>query len=279
MKSNLEYCIKCQKEQIERASKLGEVSDEIKQEALKYSEDHILGVPAHEGTVFHRMIMEKAGRNPFAEEKQIGIEAAAGILKLIEPTLKTLKDFAKAAVAGNFVDVITIKKLEDVLEEIKKEFNIELAIDDFDKAKKYFQKGKKILYLTDNCGEHLFDLLFIKKLSELGVEVIVAGKDSDITNDATVTDLQEAGFEKYCKVISCGSNCIGTNLNESSEEFLNYFNTVDLIIAKGMGHYECLNDDPHRILYMLKAKCEPVAIDLGVEKDQNVLKFKEKEKK
>jgi uncharacterized protein with ATP-grasp and redox domains len=186
-----------------------------------------------------------------------------------------LKNICKVATAGNFVDVITIKNQND-LAKVKKDFNITLAIDDFDKAKKYFQKGKKILYLTDNCGEHLFDLLFIKKLNELGVEVITAGKDSDITNDATVTDLQEAGFEKYCKVISGGSNSIGTNLNESSEEFLNYFNTVDLIIAKGMGHYETLNDNPKRILFMLKAKCEPVAMGLGVEKDENVLKFKER---
>jgi uncharacterized protein with ATP-grasp and redox domains len=105
--------------------------------------------------------------------------------------------------------------------------------------------------------------------------VIVAGKDSDITNDATVADLKDAGFEEYCKVISIGSNCIGTNLAEASEEFLKYFNTVDLIISKGMGHYETLNDSPKRILFMLKAKCEPVANDLGVIKDQNVLKFKE----
>jgi uncharacterized protein with ATP-grasp and redox domains len=83
MKGDPKYCIDCQKQQIERASELGGVSDEIKQEALKYSEEHILGVPAHEGTVFHRMIMKKAGQNPFAKEKQKGIEAATGILQHI----------------------------------------------------------------------------------------------------------------------------------------------------------------------------------------------------
>jgi hypothetical protein len=274
MKSDPKYCIDCQKQQIERAVELGGVSNKIKQEALKYSKEHVAGVPATEGTVFHRMIMKEAGKNPFAEEKQEGTEAATEILQHIEPTIKTLKDACTAAVAGNFVDVVTVKS-EQELEKVAAAFNIELAIDDFDKAKECFQKGKKILYLTDNCGEHLFDLLFIKKLNEVGVEVIAAGKESDITNDATVEDLKNAGFEKYCKVISIGSDCIGTNLAEASEEFLNYFETVDLIISKGMGHYETLSDNPKRILFMLKAKCEPVANDLGVEKDCNVLKFKE----
>jgi len=279
MKGEPEYCLECQKQQIERAVELsgleGTEAEKLKQEALKYSEEHINGVPAQEGTVFHRMIKNRAGKNPFEEEKQEGTRAVQEVLKHIEPTIKTLKDACKAAVAANFVDVVTVKS-EAELEKMKDAFNVELAIDDFNKIKPYSQKGKKILYLTDNCGEHLLDLILVKKILETGAEVIVAGKEDEITNDATVADLKEAGFEKYSKVISMGTDCIGTNLREASEEFLNYFNTVDLIIAKGMGHYECLNDDPHRIVFMLKAKCEPVARDLGVEKDENVLKFKEK---
>jgi|TARA_Y100000034_G_scaffold128501_1_gene183165 hypothetical protein len=271
MKSDPKYCLECQKQQIERAVTLGKVSEEVKQEALKYSKEHIQGIPATEGTVFHRLIMKETGKNPFAGEKQEGTEAATEILKEVEPTIKTLKDACRSAVAGNFVDVVTVRS-EQELENVADAFNIKLAIDDFDKAKKYFQKGKKILYLTDNCGEHLFDLLFIKKIE---ADVIVAGKESDITNDATVTDLKEAGYEKYCKVISIGTDCIGTNLVEASEEFLKEFETADLVIAKGMGHYETLSENPRRILFMLKAKCEPVANDLGVELDQNVLKFKE----
>jgi len=280
MKSDPKYCLECQRRQIERAIKMSglpeKIAEELKQEALKYSEEHITGVPAHEGTVFHRMIKTRAGKNPFEEEKQEGTRAVQEVLKHIEPEIKTLKDACKAAVAANFVDVVTVKS-EVELEKVKKAFNVELAIDDYDKIKKYFKKGKKILYLTDNCGEHFFDLILIKKLSKLGVDVIVAGKQSDITNDATVADLKDAGFEKYCTLISVGTDCIGTNLRECSEEFLSYFETADLIISKGMGHYETLNDNPHRIVFMLKAKCEPVAEDLGVEKDENVLKFKEQE--
>jgi len=280
VKADPKYCNDCKKTQIERALEMSGLSEEkqeeLRQECLKICKEGELGVPAHVGTIFHRLVKERSGKNPFAKEKQEGKKASQEILKHVELTVKTLKDACKAAVAGNFVDVITIKN-EQELEKVKDAFNVELAIDDYDKIKKYFQKGKKILYLTDNCGEHLFDLILIKKLSKLGVEVIVAGKETDITNDATVADLKEAGFEKYCTLISLGTNCIGTNLIECSEEFLSYFETADLIIAKGMGHYETLNENPHRILFMLKAKCKPIAQNLGVEKDENVLKFKEKD--
>ena len=281
MKGDPKYCLECQRKQIERGVSMSKISESEKKELMKkamdYSEEHITGTPAHEGTVFHRMIKNKAGFNPFGPEKTELSEAACEICKHLEPEIKTFKDACKAAVAGNFVDVVTVKS-EQELKDVASAFNIDLAIDDFDKIKPFFEKGKKILYLTDNCGEHYFDKILIKKLNEQGVNVIVAGKEKDITNDATVEDLKNAGFEEFCKVISIGSDCIGTNLNEASEEFLNHFETADLIIAKGMGHYECLNNDPHRIVFMLKAKCEPVAQDLGVKKDENVLKFKEKQK-
>lgn len=277
MKGDPKYCLECQKEQIERAVKLSKLgkkeSESWKRKALAYSKDHILRVPAKEGTVFHRMIKKAAGRNPFHEEMLAGLEATKEVLRHVEPQIKTIRDAAKAAIAANFVDVVTVHSKGE-LEQVKEAFNVELAIDDFSKIEKYFKPGKTILYLADNCGEHLFDLIFVKKISETGAKVVVAGKETEMTNDATAEQLRKDGFERYATVISMGTDCIGTNLSEVSQEFLDYFNTADLIIAKGMGHYECLNDDPHRIAFLLKAKCEPVAQDLGVKKDENVLKFK-----
>ncbi|MFH1450537.1 MAG: ARMT1-like domain-containing protein [archaeon] len=282
MKGDPKYCIKCQKEQIERAVKLSKLDPlearRLRLEALAYSEEHVLGVPAHEGTVFHRLIKARAGFNPFEEEKIEGIEAAKEVLQHVEPRIKSLKDAVKAAIAANFIDVVTVRN-EKELEKVKEAFNVKLAIDDYNKITKYFKKGKKILYLPDNCGEHLFDLILVKMLAKKGAEVTIAGKEGPMTNDVTASELEAAGFGEYAKVISIGSDCIGTNLEEASREFKYQFENAELIIAKGMGHYECLNDDPHRIVFMLKAKCEPVAQDLGVKKNENVLKFKEKEEK
>lgn len=47
--------------------------------------------------------------------------------------------------------------------------------------------------------------------------------------------------------------------------------TSDLIISKGQGNYEGLSEEARPIFFLLKAKCPPVAQDLGVEEGNIVL--------
>ncbi|MDF1877962.1 DUF89 family protein, partial [Sulfurimonas sp. SAG-AH-194-L11] len=44
----------------------------------------------------------------------------------------------------------------------------------------------------------------------------------------------------------------------------NLFDSVDLVISKGMGNYECLNESKRdNIFFLLKVKCDVVANSLG----------------
>ncbi|MCJ7612994.1 MAG: ARMT1-like domain-containing protein, partial [Candidatus Aminicenantes bacterium] len=47
---------------------------------------------------------------------------------------------------------------------------------------------------------------------------------------------------------------------------------ADLIISKGQGNYEGLSDERLPVFFLLMAKCEPVARDLGVKWSDLVLK-------
>ena len=62
-------------------------------------------------------------------------------------------------------------------------------------------------------------------------------------------------------------------LAKASPEFRQRFADADLILAKGMGHFETLAhlDDP-RIFFLLQAKCRPIAAALGVPPLSLVLK-------
>ncbi len=148
----------------------------------------------------------------------------------------------------------------------------------------------EILYLTDNAGEVFFDAFVIKELMEMGKEVVVSPKSAPVLNDATIEDVKEAitsvgipnsGLGDGIEVVPSGA-CIGVSLEEAGEEFREMFSDEKyLVIAKGMGNYEAISEfeaEPElrlrgRVLYVFRAKCEPVASSIGVKRGELVAKL------
>jgi uncharacterized protein with ATP-grasp and redox domains len=142
----------------------------------------------------------------------------------------------------------------------------------FDKAK----NAKSVLYLTDNAGEVALDTLLVHELKNLGAHVTVGVKDGPILNDATLEDARIVGMDKVAdEVMSTGSDAVGLFLEECSEEFLELYNSVDLVVAKGMGHAETLTElelpVPHALL--LRTKCSTVANHFDVGTGKNIAKL------
>ena len=171
---------------------------------------------------------------------------------------------------------------------------------------------ERILYLTDNAGEVFFDAFVVKELvEEFGkAEVVVSPKSTPVLNDATTKDLKEAfacvgvreskgervpegeggvpegegeGWRGRVRVVPSGS-CIGVSLEEAGAEFLEVFSDERyLVVAKGMGNYESISEfeaKPElrlrgrgRLLYIFRAKCEPIASSVGVKRGELVAKL------
>ena len=53
---------------------------------------------------------------------------------------------------------------------------------------------------------------------------------------------------------------------------LRLYHSADVIIAKGQGNYESLEEEPEGIFFLLRAKCPVAAKLLGVEIGDAVLK-------
>ena len=51
------------------------------------------------------------------------------------------------------------------------------------------------------------------------------------------------------------------------------FQTADLIISKGQGNYEALNDEPFYIYFFLKIKCAVIADNTGACIGDSIVKF------
>lgn len=78
-------------------------------------------------------------------------------------------------------------------------------------------------------------------------------------------------LDKIAEVISGGSKIAGTNLKEINENFNDYFYNPPVVIAKGQGNYETLENCGREVFYMFKVKCNTVAKRTGYKTGTSVL--------
>jgi len=176
----------------------------------------------------------------------------------------------RLAIAGNIIDFGPTHKF-DVQETIEKVFTSDFAIDHSEQLKEKIEKAKTILYLGDNCGEIVLDKLFLETINH--PKVWFAVREQPILNDATKKEAGEVGIPEVATLISNGDDAPSTLLHRVNKEFLEIYNSADLIISKGMGNYEGLMDetDP-RLFFLLMIKCHVIGNKIGAQKDDFVVR-------
>ncbi|NOY54017.1 MAG: DUF89 family protein [Deltaproteobacteria bacterium] len=270
-------CVRCLIDQATHAVELA-VEDPAVRLALM---EEILGllqrdfpgkIPAELGTLIHRTIRGKTGTDPYAALKEKSNRIASEVAIPLREKGLTLRSAVCAAIAGNAID-FGVDGSRNALETLDDELRQGLAVDHFDRFRQEVEQVRTILYLTDNCGEVVFDLLLVEQLLKMGKEVIVSPKAEPILNDATVVDLEGLGFSGLVPIVPHTVASIGLPLKEAPAEFRKVWDRADLVIAKGMGHYETLYGIRTGVVFLLKAKCLPVAESLGVGVGGHVLTF------
>jgi uncharacterized protein with ATP-grasp and redox domains len=242
-------------------------------------------IPAYIGTLRDQTVQKMTGcPDPYAELKRQSNEAALRLLPKLEAFVeagKTLEiQFQRACIAASLGNVIEYgvsghKVPWDSLDDMVSCAQEEIAIDETDQIWRQLQNTQSTLFLTDNAGEVVFDRPLLKIISELGIQVTVAVKGAPVLNDATLEDASVARLEEFSEVITTGGGAVGVIPRWCSKDFLKRFNEVDLVIAKGMGHWETLPEFsvPKPTAHLLRTKCEPVARSLGVAKGRNIVKL------
>ncbi|MBU2560581.1 DUF89 family protein [archaeon] len=275
-------CKTCLLEQSARTFFIVGLDDKARKDALKYMEDFINErftperITAELGTEVHKELKRITGKDPYDIEKKRSNKAALALVPyaraLIERSDDHLFQSFKIAIAGNLIDFGTYDfDVEEKASEIRDALMDEFEIDASEKLKEQIKNSKKILYLCDNAGEIVFDKLCIEEIQKLGPVVTAAVKSGPIVNDATMEDAKVAGLDGVCRVIETGTDSVGVNLEEASMEFKEELTSTDLIIAKGQGHFETMDDMKLPIAYLLKAKCKTVAHALDVELKSSVV--------
>ncbi len=207
--------------------------------------------------------------DPYKEKKEHFNEFALGLFSkfkaLIANSEKPLETAIRLAIAGNIIDLgakssISTDEAQDV---INNSLTDPFDASEIDLFKSAISKAKDILYLGDNAGEIVFDKFLIWQIGADKITFVVKG--SPILNDATMEDAKAAGITNIVRVIDNGDDAPGTILESCSKEFRDRFEKADLIISKGQGNYETLNDVDKNIFFILKAKCHVVAEQLDCE--------------
>ena len=207
--------------------------------------------------------------DPYKEKKrhfnEFALKLAPKFKDLIENSQKPFESAIRLAIAGNIIDLgvkssLDISEAEDV---INKALTDHFDASEINIFKSAISSAKDILYLADNAGEIVFDKFLIGQIGADKITFVVKG--SPIINDATMEDAKAAGITDIVKVIDNGDDAPGTVLENCSKQFLEHFEKADLIISKGQGNYETLNDVNKNIFFILKAKCPVVAKQLGCE--------------
>ena len=206
-------------------------------------------------------------RDPYARQKRDTNAAALALLPRLERLVDRSRDPLKAAihlaVAGNIID-LGIGHAFDLRRDVTRIMRQPFALDDYAAFRRELQPGRRLLYLGDNCGEIVFDRVLAEHLVAAGLAVTFVVKAGPVINDATLADARTAGMVNVCPVITTGSNDIGVHWSHVSAAFRRHVREADLILAKGHGNFETCVGRKGNYYFLLKAKCDMVAAELGV---------------
>lgn len=206
----------------------------------------------------------------FKEEKKSHNKIALQLVEkmklknVIETNDDPLMTALKLSIAGNIIDFSVGYEInEDVISDsINRSLTEEINGLTSKQLISAVNKAQKILFLTDNAGEIVFDKLLIDLLPKEKITYVVKGMPA--INDATIDDAKMVNMDNLVKVVDNGAKTQGTVLNCCSKEFKNLYNEADLIISKGQANYETLEQENKKIIFLLQAKCEIIANHLNV---------------
>lgn len=214
----------------------------IQKEMFGYNKDF-----THVKSHFNELMLEKA---PFVREK-------------LSQSQDSLKLAIQYAMTGNYIDFGAMNNVDEVELQKLLDFSSNNPVDEkeYTALKADLEKAKKVVYLTDNCGEIVMDKLLIEEIQKLNqkAEVTVIVRGLPVLNDVTMEDAIQVGLTEIVNVIGNGSEIAGTYLEDISEEAKNVIDDADVILAKGQGNFETLRMCGKNIYYIFMCKCEMFA--------------------
>ena len=161
---------------------------------------------------------------------------------------------------GNFIDFGAMDSVDDgkLMEFLEQAETLPLSEEAYRKFTGNLKTAKKLVYMTDNCGEIVLDKLLLETIERIAphVECNIIVRGEPVLNDATMEDALQVGIENCGKVIPNGTNIAGTYIPWLSAEAKKALDEADILISKGQGNFESLHGCGLNIYYLFLCKCQ-----------------------
>ncbi|TLD96904.1 DUF89 family protein [Helicobacter jaachi] len=156
--------------------------------------------------------------------------------------------------------------------------SMQFGIFDIQAFAKALDSAQSLLYLADNAGENIFDKVLIHTLKIIypNLRIYYALRGRAIINDLTLADMAHPlaqDMQKFCTLLDSGVRSPGFVYDDANAKTRAIYDSASVILAKGMGNFECLESSKDKRLFLLfKVKCDVVAHFCGVQKGMMMFK-------
>ncbi|MBI2426140.1 MAG: DUF89 family protein [Candidatus Hydrogenedentes bacterium] len=277
MKSTLD-CLECIVRQALRASRVATTDPAVQRQIIdetsrRIGELDLEDSPASVSMMAYEITSQLSGNaDPYRELKwkqnELALAMEPALRHLVDAEPDRLEAALHIAAAGNVIDlgVMTTEQI-DVEAAVTQVMHERFAVDHSAAFKASLSRCKDLLYLLDNAGEIVFDKILIEELQK-HTRVTAVVKAGPMINDVLREDAEQVGLTQLCEVIDNGGAFIGSPLHRVPQAFLDRMAAADMIVGKGQGNYETVDDFDGDVFLILRAKCEIVAAHMGVKYGQ-----------
>lgn len=232
--------------------------------------------------VWERIADTTKNADPFyslkSEQNKRIMEVYPFLEKLVHEASDPLYMAVKLAILGNAIDVMLADSRQDIENSITEKLEAPLSKETYGEFKKRLKQSSLLLFFGDNAGEIVFDRLLIKTIRKMyDTEIVFVVRSVPTLNDATLDEARAVGIDKIATLVENGIDgpLPGTILKRCSNEVNDLVRRADLIISKGGGNFDTLEEEKgclkDKTTFMLLSKCDPYYKYFGVKVDQPIL--------
>jgi len=228
--------------------------------------------PPEAAAILYPHLSQVVGKEDLYEAKKIestneALKYLDFIYEKIDEAPCKIEAALRAAVAGNVIDFATEVSF-DIKDEIAQIFDTPFAIDEKKDLIECLDTAKSFVLIGDNVGEHVFDKVLLEVIEEYYPDMqkyyIVRGKP--IINDVTAQDAAAIEMDALAEIVDSGIDTPGFLLSRANEQTQRLIEKADLVLAKGMGNFECMDAlGDERLFHLFKVKCSVVSNRVGAD--------------
>ena len=262
--------------------------------AVKALYTDILEIPALHGlnwdttsvevieNIWQKIVKRVNTPDPFFEEKANQNQKIMDLYPYLEGMVNAAADplfmAVKLSILGNSMDLMVADKSVTFENSISEKVKMPLSNENYSQFKQQLKASRHLLIFGDNAGEIVFDKLLIETIKKLHhPEITFVVRSMPTLNDATLKEAKSVGLDRIATVVENGIDgpVPGTLLNRCSSKIKDLVRQSDLIISKGGGNFDTLDEQrkhmAKNISFLLLSKCYPYCNHFNTELYQPIL--------